>query len=105
MNLIINSLIITFIISFIIGYSGFVDNFKKRIYELFNGKKIEYKGYSIKPFDCELCLSFWTVLAYNLYSNNTIIISLLIASLMSYFAPILTKLMNYIFIKINDILI
>lgn len=54
--------------------------------------KINY-GYTgrIKPFDCVGCLSFWVALIYNCFHHN-IIISMMIAGVVSYFAILFEQL-------------
>ncbi len=96
-----DALIISIICSFVIDYLGVVENMKKYIWKWFN--KIPYQNFRFKPFDCSLCMSFWITLIY-LYcsTEERLLVIMLIAATGAYLAPIWTKVLNFIFIKIND---
>lgn len=55
--------VIVCIVVFIIDVSGIVDSIKHTIWKwLFKDR--EYRWFSLKPFDCSLCMSFWMGLIY-----------------------------------------
>lgn len=59
----INLLIITGIVCFIVDISGFVDTIKRWVWKwLFKDR--EYNDFELKPIDCSLCMSFWIGLIY-----------------------------------------
>lgn len=54
---------IVFIVVYIVDISGIVDTIKQVIWRwLFKDR--EYREFRLKPFDCSLCLSFWSGLIY-----------------------------------------
>lgn len=101
-QLLINASIISFIFAFI-SYSGFVEQFKVLLWKLFNGK-IQYRYYSLKPFDCCLCSTWWTVLIYGLFTNVSFLYVILISAMAAYSSPIVSRLLDYIFNLITKIL-
>lgn len=81
-NFILNSLILTFVIVYIIDISGFITSLSKFIFEWLNPKS-PWMGQLIpKPFSCAVCMSFWVTLIYALFYTN-VVYSLLIATVSS----------------------
>lgn len=70
LNSIIYLLGIVFVTTFIIDHSGIVHSIKLLIHRVLNGKKVEYLPFTMKPFDCSLCMSFWITLAFGLFKFN-----------------------------------
>jgi hypothetical protein len=70
MGVVLNTLFITVISVLIIDISGVVDDIKRLIFRLLNGKQIKYKDYNIRPFDCSFCFSFWTNLIFLIVTNS-----------------------------------
>jgi len=94
---ILNLIKLLFIVVFIIDYSGVVDYIKRLIWRIINGNKIEYKWFQLKPFDCSLCMSFWTILIYCLFNHYGVLNSLLFGTIGAYLASFLSNLLEYIF--------
>lgn len=63
--IIINLLIITIIICFIVDLSGFIQEMEGIL-----SKWLKFKVHIPKPFSCSLCLSFWCNLIYLLISHH-----------------------------------
>jgi len=100
MNNILQALLLTFSIVFIIDFSGIVDSFKRFIWKLFN--KIPYQYYRLKPIDCSLCMTFWLI-GLNQYINNVEILQVIFtASLFSYLSIYIIKIMKYVEKNFND---
>lgn len=55
---------IQFITVFIIDICGFVDSVKYGISWILTKGKLPTTNYTIKPFDCSLCSTFWLCLIY-----------------------------------------
>jgi hypothetical protein len=94
---IFNLIKILLIVVFIVDYSGVVLYIKKLIWKLLNGNKIPFKWFELKPFDCSLCMSFWTLIIYCLFNNYGILNSIFIGVIGAYLASFLSDLLNYIF--------
>lgn len=57
--MILELLLLTVIVCFVVDISGFIDTIKNLIWKwVFNGKR-EYREFRLKPLDCSLCMSFW----------------------------------------------
>ena len=100
--MIINLIIITFSIVYIIDFSGFIFNISKTIWKILNKNK-EYQYTLIKPFGCSLCMTFWVTLGYcYLIINLSLIYSIGIAVLCGGFLTvIIKKIINIFYNKIN----
>ena len=64
--MILTVLTITFVVAFIVDYSGIVKSLQKLVNVLLYKGKADPDQISLKPFTCSLCMSFWTVLIYGL---------------------------------------
>ena len=93
-------LLIQIIIVFIIDLSGIIDTLKSVISRLLTGYS-NFNQFSIKPFDCSLCMMFWSGLIYIIASAHFCLLNLLWVCLLSYLTPIT----NTILINIKDILL
>lgn len=60
----INIVLLTTIVCFIVDISGFVDSVKGLIWKLVIGKNKPFQDFNMKPFDCSLCCSFWVGLIH-----------------------------------------
>lgn len=63
----------------VIDISGFIDEVKYRIFKWLNGG--QYRDYSLKPFDCSLCMTWWTCFIIILFNWNfhMLVYSLMVA--------------------------
>lgn len=94
MEVLINICLINFTITWILGYSGFLFDFSKWLYEKLNKKK--WSGQFIgKPFGCALCMTFWVTLIYCLFSFD-ILTALSIASLSGMLTAFTDKIIGVI---------
>lgn len=93
-------LVISAIISFIIDISGVMDSIKYAIWRwAFNGKR-EYKDFNLKPFDCSLCMTFWVGLIYIIITGFSIWLLLWVC-----FCALISNVLGDIMILIKDLLI
>lgn len=95
----INLFFIAVIIVFIVDVSGFIDNAKQNIFRWIHGNKIGYREFTIKPFDCSLCLTWWAGLIYLFYTGNLEIFTIFILVIIVWATPIIKQL----FIALRDI--
>ena len=70
LNTLLNLIFIQLIAVFIIDLSGFVDTMKNKISSLLTGGRIKSSDYRIRPFDCSLCMTFWSGLIYLFIVNR-----------------------------------
>ena len=69
MTILLNLLIITNIVCFIVDLSGIIDSIKYGIWKTFI-KVGDYHNLNLKPFSCSLCMSFWCGLIYLLITHS-----------------------------------
>lgn len=94
----LNLLIITLTVVFIVDYSGFINSIKRYIGKILHIHN--YETISLKPIDCSLCSSFWTMLIYLIVTNNLSFPTLLVVIFLS---SITSSLVD-IFYVLNDII-
>ena len=105
LNVIFDGLIIAFSICYIIDISGIMGKINQRVFSLLYGKKTIYNGWYIPLFGCSKCLVFWVVLLWGLLSTDIYSIYIIgTAVLLSYIAPILSKLMNWLIFRLSKVL-
>ena len=105
--MIINLLLINLIISYIIDISGVMDSIKSFLKRILTKGKMSDPNYSIKPFDCSLCMTFWVSLLYVYLIGQFSIYGLFLACANSYvvqFSKDLYLLIKDIFVKVLDLI-
>lgn len=94
-----NLFLIAFIWVAILDISGFAEDAKRILWKWVFGGKREYRDYTLKPFFCPTCMTWWTGLIYLLiagaFTLENIALTLLIA--------VLTPTIKDIIILIKDI--
>lgn len=70
MKTILDLLIITGIVVFIVDISGAVESLKTGIKRIFTKGKMSSSDFSLKPLDCSLCMTFWIGLIYLLIMDK-----------------------------------
>jgi hypothetical protein len=101
LQLLYNILIMTFVIVYIMDYSGILYDITKLIYKTLNPTK-EYMGQPLpKPFSCSLCMSFWCVLVYLLVMGIPLLYSLGISCSIALISVLMNKLLRIIIHLIN----
>lgn len=101
----INILLIALICVIVIDLSGFVDNIKQLIWKFAFKNNKPYKEYTLKPFDCSLCSTFWLSFIYILLIHQFSIHIMAYILVIAYFTTTLKDIILFIkdfFIKIID---
>lgn len=65
-----NILLIAVICVVIIDISGFTDSWKSGLKRLLTKGRFRDPNYSLKPFDCSFCITWWTGLIYLLVIHS-----------------------------------
>ena len=91
--MIIDLILIQLIIVFIIDLSGVVDSIKLFISKHLTKNKIVTTNFSIKPFDCSLCSTWWTGLIYLLICHSFTIPYIALVALLSYLTPLSSSIL------------
>jgi len=78
----IDLLLLAGIVVFIVDLSGFTQSWKTLLARWFHAKAIG----SVKPFDCSLCMVWWTSIIYCLITHNLCLITLAYSALLSFLA-------------------
>lgn len=96
MNNFIILLLITIATVIVIDLTDFVDSVKRGIWKWVWKEKREYRDFSLKPFDCSLCASWWIGLLY-LIISGTLTLPLVVYQLfLSYLTPIIKDVIQMI---------
>lgn len=86
--MIINLILIQLIIVYIIDLSGVIESIKLFISKHLTKNKIVTTNFSIKPFDCSLCSTWWIGLIYLLICHSFTIPYIALVALLSFLTPI-----------------
>jgi hypothetical protein len=99
--ILLNLLCIQLIWVLILDISGFMDSVKLAISKFLTSRHIAKADYRIKPFDCSLCMTFWTGLIYIICLHQFTI------PLLAYilFIAVMTPVTKDFIILIRDLLI
>lgn len=90
--MILELLIITLAITYIVGHSGIIVSISKGLFKYLNPGKVWMGELIPKPFSCSICLSFWAVLIMSLFGGIPIVYSLGLASAFSLVSILADKL-------------
>ena len=74
--------------------SGAAGSFTMLLYRLLGGKQNAPKP--LKPFECELCMTWWCGVAYLLIARHFTLEGLLIVALVAWCTPIITDILHLI---------
>lgn len=90
-------LLLTALIVFIIDLSGFVDEIVKRLYDKYIGKG-DYHTIipKLKPFSCSLCMTFWTGLIYLLITAQFNILMISYVALLAFMTPVIGDFLQWV---------
>lgn len=91
----INCLFITIIWIVILDQLHFWDDFSTMISGWLSGGKIK-KPLEWKPFNCSVCMSFWTNLAYIIVTNQFSILMILYILTLSWGTPIISSILTLV---------
>lgn len=72
--------------------SGAADTLKRIVWRILKGTR-PYEEYSLKPFDCELCLTWWCGFLYVLITGCTLAGIVTVAAC-AWFTPIVVDVMH-----------
>src|SRR5574344_1144145 len=91
----INCLFITIIWIVILDQLHFWDDFSTMISGWLTNGKIK-KPIQLKPFNCSVCMSFWTNLAYIIVTNQFSILMILYILTLSWGTPIISSILTLV---------
>lgn len=101
MSTIIDLILLQVIIVFIIDLSGIIPNIKNTISSYLTKDKIKSSNFSIKPFDCSLCMMHWVGLIYIICTGFSIPLYCVVCILSLFTNPVSNALLTIID-KINS---
>jgi hypothetical protein len=91
-----NLFLIAVITVCIIDISGFVNSIKSALNKVITKRKFSNSNYSIKPFDCSLCMTFWIGLIYLIIYNSVSLINITVLLLIAISTPIINDIIRLI---------
>ena len=101
----VNCVIITFSICYIVDLSGIVQKLNIQMFRMIFGKEMKYNGFMIPVISCSLCLSFWCTLIYCIAMTDLNIVHCFgVAALCSYISTAITMCLKKLRCWFSDIL-
>jgi hypothetical protein len=97
--------IINLAVILIVDLSGFIPSMKRKLSKVFTKNTISSDNFSLKPFDCSYCMTFWCLLGFLLYSHELTFITVLYLLIITHFTEVTKQillLLKDIAIKIID---
>ena len=88
----IELLFIAVIVVCIVDISGFTDSWKSGLKRILTRGRMSDPNYSLKPFDCSTCLTFWSGLIYMLAVHMFSLWMLAYLLLLSVMTPVIRDL-------------
>lgn len=99
--ILLNLLIINLAVILIVDLSGFIPQFKRFISKWLTKDKIATNDFSIKPFDCSYCMTFWILLLYLIIAGEFTFATLFAVLMITHLTDVTRQLM----LLIKDLLI
>jgi hypothetical protein len=75
--------------------SGAIDGLKRVIWRWLKGD-VPFRDFPLKPLDCELCLTWWSGLAYIIISGILSLMTLLYVALAAWCTPIIVEVLQLV---------
>lgn len=91
----LNLLLITCLVVFVIDLSGFIDSVKYAIWKKWI-KVGDYHSLSLKPITCSLCSSWWLGLIYLLISHQFTLPLIAFQALLSFLTPVIGDMIIWV---------
>lgn len=73
--------------------SGASDTIKHIVWRMLKGKA-QYQDYSLRPIDCELCLTFWTSIIYLMAQHQLSLYNILLACVVAWLSPVVVDILH-----------
>lgn len=89
MNVICDLILMAVVVVFIVDISGAVDSLKSGLKWILTKGKMSSSDYTLKPFDCSLCMTFWVGMFYLLVTANFTLPYVVCVCLLSAFAGLI----------------
>ena len=97
MTNVIDCLLLTFAVVYIVDISGFVKVANRVVFRWLYGSQRKYDGWFIPLFGCSLCLTFWSVTIYSIVNGWSWVHSVAMGCACGY----ITDIFNDIFVSIK----
>lgn len=104
LNIILKLIIIQIIIVFIVDLSGFITSLKLFISNKITNGKMSTTNFSLKPFSCSLCMTWWIGLLYILLIHHFTIPLIGVVCLLAFLTPVTMNFLLLIKDLINKLL-
>lgn len=99
----LNLLFITVIVCFIVNISGAMESIKRMVWRML--RDCDYKDFNFRPFDCDLCMTFWVGIIYLICTSHLTLFNILIVCLFAYLSTTITSLLYLVKDCINKVLV
>lgn len=97
MSIYIQQLILAAVVVFIVDLSGFTDSWRNALARALHIRNLR----PLKPFDCSLCMTWWTCLIYPLCTGDFSLLTLANAAALALLSQPLSAVMLFIVESLN----
>lgn len=91
--MILDLICMTIVIVFIIDLSGFINELKQALSKWLTKGKMISNSYRIKPFDCSLCMTFWSGMIYLLAVHSFNLPMILLVCILAFLTPVISDIL------------
>jgi hypothetical protein len=102
--MIFNFLCIAVIWVVILDLTDFMPTIKGWISSILTKGKSHNSEYRLKPIDCSLCMSWWSILAYIIIVNQLSLVNIMLALLIAWLTPVIKDTLILINTLINTLI-
>jgi hypothetical protein len=99
--MIIDLLCLTFLIVFVIDYSGIIEEMEGLLTKCL---KSQFHIHIPKPFSCSLCMTFWCGIGYLIIYNHFSLITLSYVAILAILTPTILDVINLIINNLNKLI-
>ena len=79
MNIYVQQLILAFVVVYVVDISGFTESWRGALARMLHVRELR----PLKPFDCSLCMTWWTCLFYPVFVGQFSLLTVLAAAVLS----------------------
>lgn len=83
---------VTLIVIFIVDVSGFTESWKGALRRIIGARELR----QLKPFDCSLCMTWWSCIGYSLWQHTFSLETLAVIALLSLLSYPISQLMVFV---------
>lgn len=92
MNIYIQQLLVACIVVFVVDLSGFTDSWRDGLARILKVRELR----PLKPFDCSLCMTWWTCLLYPIFTGDFSLLTVASAAALAFLSRTIYAVLLFI---------